>query len=463
MKKFIYIVLVILFATSCDDWFDAAPKVPEMDEDTLFESESAFRNAMNGVYAQLRSQSLYGSHLTLGGIEFLGQNLVPDSELEEWTQFNYESDFAKQLTSEVLDSMYSTIYSCNNLLQLLESKKNVNFVAGSREVMIAEMKALRAYMHYDLLRVFHPSYVVDKNFKGIYWVTSTKEGSKEQLSTDEMMKRILADLDQSIEVLAKYDPVVTDVSLDTKVLYGMRAKDRFWKMNYFATLGIKARVSMSLDTKEGYSAALAAAKTIIDSEKYPFLLVISTDLAFSTENIFTLSSDNSDFRNLSIDLFSNRAIKVAAHLGLDDLKTNSFDEKRLKWYSPDLTSLSPKYGEGSIIANWRLPQGIPVIKIGEIYLIAAEAALKLDESNPQVGFAYLNKLLTDRYFEVTLTSSSDVRDMLDEIENQYRYEFVGEGQLFFYHKRKNKNSILKYDGSMMTMSNEQYTIPMFNW
>ena len=72
MKKLLYMVVAVLALSSCNNWFDVAPKEEYIDEDALFSSESAFRNALNGIYTELRSSELFGSNLGLGGIEFMG-------------------------------------------------------------------------------------------------------------------------------------------------------------------------------------------------------------------------------------------------------------------------------------------------------------------------------------------------------------------------------------------------------
>ena len=72
MKKYYIIALALLLFSSCSDWFDVAPKEEYIDEEALFSSESAFRNAMNGIYTELRGRDLYGGNLTLGGVEFMG-------------------------------------------------------------------------------------------------------------------------------------------------------------------------------------------------------------------------------------------------------------------------------------------------------------------------------------------------------------------------------------------------------
>ena len=208
MKKLLYMVVAVLALSSCNNWFDVAPKEEYIDEDALFSSESAFRNALNGIYTELRSSELFGSNLGLGGIEFMGQTLVPDSELKPIAEFDYDSRIMKEKIEQVWASMYHAIYSCNNLLRLFDKNQDVIFIKGAREVMLAELKVLRVAMHYDLVRLFHPAYTSEPSFKGIYWKESTGD-ELQQLSTQELCTKMLAQLTEAIAILKKYDPIYT--------------------------------------------------------------------------------------------------------------------------------------------------------------------------------------------------------------------------------------------------------------
>lgn len=72
------------------------------------------------------------------------------------------------MAASVWEKMYHAIYSCNNLTRLLQKKTDVVFVEGSREMMLAELKALRATLHYELVRLFHPQVTVDADAKGLW-------------------------------------------------------------------------------------------------------------------------------------------------------------------------------------------------------------------------------------------------------------------------------------------------------
>ena len=193
MKKYYIIALALLLFSSCSDWFDVAPKEEYIDEEALFSSESAFRNAMNGIYTELRGRDLYGGNLTLGGVEFMGQTFVPDEALKPVADFNYQSALVQGMAESVWEKMYHAIYSCNNLTRLLQKKTDVVFVEGSREMMLAELKALRATLHYELVRLFHPQVTANADFKGVVWMESTT-AEPVLLSNRELVTKIVLEL-----------------------------------------------------------------------------------------------------------------------------------------------------------------------------------------------------------------------------------------------------------------------------
>ncbi|WP_026207189.1 RagB/SusD family nutrient uptake outer membrane protein [Butyricimonas synergistica] len=451
MKKYYIIALALLLFSSCSDWFDVAPKEEYIDEEALFSSESAFRNAMNGIYTELRGRDLYGGNLTLGGVEFMGQTFVPDEALKPVADFNYQSALVQGMAESVWEKMYHAIYSCNNLTRLLQKKTDVVFVEGSREMMLAELKALRATLHYELVRLFHPQVTANADFKGVVWMESTT-AEPVLLSNRELVTKIVLELTGAIGELKKYDPVTTRVSYNSDALFGTNSADRVWKMNYYAALGVKARASLSLGTAAGYTDARACADAVIDDGYFAFATTAGTDLGFSAEHLWGLAPADTDFSELSDELFVDRGIVLSGVADAVSWKAGAADDLRFKWLTTDLTSMSPKYAATSLVKDTETPARIAMVKLGEIYLIAAEAAL---EQNDLAGtYGYLSTFVTKRFSRTTLTELSTAEEFRAEICTQYVREFLGEGQLFYAYKRWNLSSIPSYTGGSVDMTNK---------
>ena len=66
------LILSVALLESCQDWLDVEPK-SEIKSDLMFESESGFRDALNGVYILMRGTDLYGKEATWGFVDAIGQ------------------------------------------------------------------------------------------------------------------------------------------------------------------------------------------------------------------------------------------------------------------------------------------------------------------------------------------------------------------------------------------------------
>ena len=194
MKKIIYTALLLLVTVSCDKWFEAEPKGGGQSGAKVFDNEASFRDYMNGIYTGLRSEELYGSNLTLGGVEFLAQSFVPDKGAEAWTKLDFSSEMGQNVSREAYAKLYAAIYQCNDILELFAEKKDVDFIAGSREMMVAEARGLRAFLHFELLRLYSPAYAADNAASNILWVEGTQpEGVR--MTTAQLTDKIIAELE----------------------------------------------------------------------------------------------------------------------------------------------------------------------------------------------------------------------------------------------------------------------------
>ena len=79
-------------------------------------------------------------------------------------------------------------------------------------------------------------------------------------------------------------------------------------------------------------------------------------------------------------------------------------------------------------------QAVTLLKLGEAYLIAAEAAI--DAVSPNEALRLLQELQKAR--EGGIYNSADAEGLKQEILWEYRRETLGDGQLFYAYKRRNE-------------------------
>lgn len=96
----------------------------------------------------------------------------------------------------------------------------------------------------------------------------------------------------------------------------------------------------------------------------------------------------------------------------------------------------------------------PLLKISEMYLIAAEC-----EPEKEKAIAYLNKLRQNRGIsqDYDLKNDISVEMFKQAIEKEYRKEFVSEGQWFFYCKRNDKEELPNVS---VPFSKSYYVLPI---
>ena len=97
--------------------------------------------------------------------------------------------------------------------------------------------------------------------------------------------------------------------------------------------------------------------------------------------------------------------------------------------------------------------GIPMLRMSEMYLIAMETTTDLAQAN-ELYTTYMNSCACTVLPESAYTTLEDVKA---EVINEYRREFVAEGQMFYQYKRMNATSMLWSDD---VLTEESYIIPL---
>ena len=172
MKKMrnpiLFILLFPLFMLSgCSKWLDVSPENQITDED-LYKDYNGFRNALNGVYRELSEQGLYGRELSWGFLSVLAQDYDVDrlyNAYPEAAAYNYDFEDNKAIIETIWTRMYNAVANCNKLIEEVKRKESSFFPLGAAEqdLIHGEALALRAFIHFDIARLFAPSLSVDAN------------------------------------------------------------------------------------------------------------------------------------------------------------------------------------------------------------------------------------------------------------------------------------------------------------
>lgn len=460
IRTFITVFWLGLTTAGCTSWLDLQP-TDAVTEEKLFSSKEGFFQALNGVYLDLNQNSLYGGTLLCSDIEIMAQRYSISSENANYTDladYKYKTNYPKTVFQNTWNNAYTLILTINKILQRTEEKKEM--LGDAYDMIRGELYGLRAFLHFDLLRVFGPVMAEEPNAKSIPYATSAEVKIQELLPASDIITKAIFDLNRAEAALAN-DPIISEGPLFSSSGNDDSQRFRTLRLNYYAVKALEARIylyGMAADQNYREKAFNAALKVISENEaKRWFKFVSMADLqANSPDRIFSTEVLFMNQNNKRIDIhksYFDPSIKkqnILAPEGEAVGRLYNATDYRYKplWLTSSEKSFPCLYKYASV-DNSRINDLIPLIRLSEMYLIAAETA-----PTSQEGITgYLNNLLVNRGINVVGPDS----DLDEVLEQEYRREFFGEGQLFFYYKRKN-TGILP-DGNKI-MSKSTYVVPL---
>lgn len=455
MKKIIYTMIIActtLFA-SCDSWLEVKP-YDQIAEGELQKSEEGYHKMLNGIYIDLNSDALYGQTLSVEMIEVMGGAYTIGTDNSVWgnykdlSSYQYNTEYWRNRLDQTWNKAYALILNCNKILETIDGNKNL-FTDGSYYIIKGEALALRAMLHFDMLRLFGPVYSKDSDKKAIPYYTKQTNSPEPILTAQEVMEKITTDYEDALNYLAN-DPVKTEGTMMSSTEDGSSnfLRYRALRLNYYAVEALMARAYLYMGNKtEAFKYATDVIKTA-DQNIFPFVdknLVIGSpadpDRIFSSEVLFALTNtsrgtihknffDPSRLPNyvfrMDDSMMSNLVYGGAATTGgyQDDYRY------RACWMATGSNRYFYKYSD--MVANGSIQNTmIPMVRLGEMFLIAAES----QSGDLKAGVQYVNALRRNRGVASLTTLTPDL------LKYEYIRELYGEGQLFYLYKRLNSDII----------------------
>lgn len=441
MKKIYISILTLALSVSACDTFDKVPSAEWPSEDAISTIED-IEYAVNGVYqSQTASIDLGTNPRGSYAGDFTLYADMRGSDFQCIGNNNQATDVSKyQATKNSSDAsnFYKRFYlSLARINKIFDGIDKSGLIGDEVEAYKGELYALRAMFHFDIARLFAklPSNAQDNDL-GIVLSTQVYESGYigERATIAQTYETILSDLKTALEKLPENN---------SKVL---------GHLNYWGTRALRARVYLYMNKN---AEALADAQYVIEHSPYQLLsrneYVGSWAKEGSNESIFEImvTSLYNAQRN-SLGYYTHA--EGYAEAGI----TNSFKEF-LQSRPDDIRSTliaEEVDADGKTNKGWYI-QKYPgrdgqiyvnspkVIRLSEVYLIAAEAAQKLGNDAAK----YINELRKNR-----IQGYTDVASVtLDEILTERRLELYGEGHSAWDYWR-NKQSVnnaavkeIKYD------------------
>ncbi len=451
--------------SSCADWLEVDMEDGIM-ENSLFEDNEGFLVALNGIYTNLNN--VYSSFLSMGAIDVMAQyyNVQQNSQhpYYVYANYNYTDDTFDQASGSLWTNMYTLIANTNLLLDHCDEEGSA-ISPRYYDMVKGEALALRAMMHFDMLRLYGPIYSEATASQSAipYLEAANNRDMLPILSAGEVAQKVMRDLNEASSLLQN-DSIRTagvNSSESEDINENNDFRYRQYRLNYFAVQTLLARLHLWMGNKsDAYKVAKAVIDEVEEKETFPW---VTSDMAtnasypdrvFSTEVIFGLY--NTSRPNLYDNLFNSDlegdALTFYGNISGTDSKVVNFygegsdmDYRRRMWESVvsegssdeggTVTSVASSYflkydditpsSSNSIDYSYRYL--IPLMRMSEVYLIAAECTDDLTEATEYINGIRLHRNVAN----VTPTET----DLQDYITREFAREVIGEGQLFFYYKR----------------------------
>ncbi|HEY0271883.1 MAG TPA: RagB/SusD family nutrient uptake outer membrane protein [Chitinophaga sp.] len=454
----IFLLGGLLAFTSCNKWLDVKPKTQVASADA-FRDEQGFKDALTGVYENMTKQDVYGRELSFGFTDVLAQNYTGFVSYNDYYQdahYNYAYTSTKARIDNIWKTSYNTIANINNLIDNLEKADRHMFPGSDYAVIRGEAYGLRAFNHFDLLRLYAPAPAAGgAGEKGIPYRTSLSTAPVASSTVGEVITKILADLQVASDMLKTADPVVAANNIPATG--GGYLRDRHYKFNYYAVRALMARVYLYSGDK---AKALACAQEVIESNAYPASAVgkiLGGDRIFSSEVIFDLNINTLETlweQNFSTQLSIGLYLSADQWSQIYELNNGGSADYRYLYQ----TELQNDYMQTRLCiklrpaTNTNAANRLVLMRASEMYYIAAES---LADTEPGTAVDYLNTMRARRNLQ-PLDRSLSASEIQDEIYKEYQKEFFCEGQLFYYYKRLNKPAIRF---SQVVANNAVYVLP----
>jgi hypothetical protein len=452
---------LMISTASCKKFLDVTPSNSAPADEAIKTTRDA-QIILNGIMNQMTDVNYYGRNFIMYA-EAKGGDVAVYSQgrgLDALYTFNHS------VNNNNYSGFWSQIY--NNILQtnyLLEQIAKLE-AAGGTGFGISKGQALtaRALMYFDLVRLYGKTYTDNKASYGVPLVLTRLGFDAKPLraSVEDVYKQIIKDLTDAAPLLQK-------ARVDGNI-------------SYYANRAIAARVALTMDDKPN---ALLAAKEVIAATSVYNLYnntnwVDSWKSRFGSESIFELTVNplENDLGTSSLGIYQrNKGVGTTSALGyfyssanfLALMNTGNADIRRgiMARDETSATRMGALYKYSGSIPNGNASTStmtgdkgtsnstavnIKVIRLSEMYLIAAEASLT---TNPGDAATYLNAI---RSRNPSLAPATGATVTLDMIIDERAKELYGEGHRFFDLIRLNKSITYNDEFGGLTVSQRPKTI-----
>ncbi len=489
---YILISLCVAFA-SCEDFLDVRPQT-QVPADDFYAKENGYEDALSGCYIKMTSSNLYGRFLSMSGIDYMAQyynKMGSSSEEMAYKRFDYGNDVVEAKFKSIYNELYNIVLQANDIIENIDSEKGKEVIKSGtkRDIIKGEALAIRAFCHFDLLRIFGQLPQNATVMVSLPYSEVTGVEDRPLYAYDNYIEKVEKDLKDALQLLES-DPVkkysiealsgeeieiTEDMLKETPELKDDMYLYRRFRFNYYAVKALMARFYLYTgNTRNAYTAATEIINAKDNNGNAAIDLAGESDLS---KGYFTLPSETlmalsfSQLENMTSTLNSMFKYGAATDdpMQITEERKNELFQGRntggnnrynVLWGKyTTITGISlpylKKYFQNEVALkdeDYKLPcrWQIPVLRLSEIYLIAMECSNSLEEVN-----SMFYKYMVARNEQPAPFESLEAAK--EEILNEYRREFIAEGQMFFTYKRLGTTKMM---WNVAEVSEQNYIVPV---
>ncbi|SFW88992.1 RagB/SusD family nutrient uptake outer membrane protein [Chitinophaga sancti] len=404
------IAVSALFASCSKDFIEKLPE-DAVSSSTAITDKSSMQSALNGAYAELRALGIYGADLPIMGDLLADNSFVQTGNTGRFlTTYQYTFINDDGYYSAIWNNSYTTILRANNIINATASGDQTAI-----DALKAEAHAIRGLVYFNLVNIYARNYD-DTTGYGVPIVLEDNPANKPGRSTiGQVYNQIISDFQTSLSSVREYSSSIT---ISKYAVEALLAKAYFYSRQY--------------------DKALSAAKDVIDNSGFT---LAGTPAAYASfwANAAAKSDQVEVLFEVDADATDNNGASDLGRMYVNGYNDIYCDSTFYRTYSATdvrrtlLLDGATKVGKATHVVN-KYPNGantdrdnIKVIRLAEVYLIAAESAARLEQTS--VALTYLNTLAQTRDNSLAAYALSG-QTLIDTIIEERRKELAFEGNRF---------------------------------
>ncbi len=405
LNNILFISFLVLLLGSCSKKFIERTPFDSIDEGDALTNETSLNAALNGVYSALRSSSLYGRDFPVIGDLMADNTFIETRNSGRYLQqFQYNVTVADGTASEMWAESYTAIMRANRIIDADVTGTNVAAIK-------AEAYALRGLMYFKLVTIFAKPFTDDPGALGVPLALHYNPYDLPQRNTvQEVYAQIVSDLKTAFTDANGYNSSVT--------------------LSKYAVEGLLARAYLYMnDMQNAHDAAVDVINnsgfSLVSADSYRSFWNDAAPRTDAVETLFEVDADvinNNGFDDIGA-IYENGYSDIYASMQLYNLYSATDVRKTV------MIEGATKNGAAAIVVD-KYPNAqngdrdnLKVIRLSEVYLIAAEAAARL--GNETEARMYLNSLLSERdpsFAGYTSTGQQLINDIVKERRKELAFE-----------------------------------------